>query len=175
MGILTSQSLYTLVFSKLFDLSIFKAAVETVKNLKIVNYVWVVALLAHLLCLLTGVVEAALTSPDHSHYLGRIYEAVDLIFLNFICLVFGLLLLRKKRDLWERYPVTSNHEDANSTKKVIFDHESHSIHMNGEVENQSEVNGKIKNLLGTENGGSQQELVGEEYKSSTLGEVSLYF
>jgi hypothetical protein len=53
---LSSQSVYTIVFSKLFDLSIFKAAVQSVRSLSIMNYLWVVSLIAHLLCLLTGVV-----------------------------------------------------------------------------------------------------------------------
>lgn len=68
-GMLSSQNMYTLVFSKLFDLSIFKAAVQSVRSLSIMNYLWVVSLIAHLLCLLTGVVEAALASPSGSHYL----------------------------------------------------------------------------------------------------------
>jgi hypothetical protein len=69
LGLFSSQSLYTLLFSKLFDLSIFKATVESVKNLKILNYLWVIALLVHLICLTSGIIEAALTYPTNSQYL----------------------------------------------------------------------------------------------------------
>lgn len=48
--------------------------------------------------------------------------------------------------------------------------------MNKDIESQSEVNGKIKNLFGTEHGGSEHAIVGASYKSSTNEEGSdLYF
>lgn len=96
-GFFTSQNTYTIVFSQLFDLSIFKAAVESVKSLKFLNYLWVVAILAHLICLISGIILAASSQASDNGYLQHIYEAIDLIVLNSICVILGLLLLRKKR------------------------------------------------------------------------------
>jgi len=88
---------YTLVFSRLFGLALFNAQVRTVKTFQFLNYLWVASLLAFLLPFVSGIVLAASLSLSDSFYLPAVYEATDLLFLNFIFLLLGFLLLKKKK------------------------------------------------------------------------------
>lgn len=101
-GLLTSHNLYTLLFSKLFGLSLLKAYLRTVRTFYFLNYLWVSSLVASLCCFISGIILGASISTADSAYTSSVYEATDLIFVNFLALLLGFLLLRKKREIWTR-------------------------------------------------------------------------
>ena len=119
-GTITSHNIYPIVFSHLFGLSLFGAQVKSVKTFNILNYLWVASLLAFLLCFVSGIVLATSLQPSDTFYLEAVYEATDLIFINFLFLLLGFLLLKKKRSIWSRDATEGRSDDNDSTKKVIF-------------------------------------------------------
>jgi len=96
-GSITSHNVYVLVFSKLFGLTIFRATVESIYTFNILNYLWITAVFSHVICFISGIIKATEISSKDNSYLAEIYESVDIIFLNFLCLMLGLLLLRKNK------------------------------------------------------------------------------
>jgi hypothetical protein len=58
-GSISSHYTYIMIFSKLFGLSMFRAYLTSVANIRILNYPWVTALIAYLCCLVAGIIKAS--------------------------------------------------------------------------------------------------------------------
>ena len=107
-GTATSHNLYAIIFSKLFGLSVFKASVRSVKTFHVLNYLWVASLLAFLFCFVGGIIKAASIRAEDTNYLSSVYESTDLIFVNFVFLLMGFLLLKKKKEVWVKEDLFGN-------------------------------------------------------------------
>ena len=75
---------------------------RSVRTFHILNYLWVASLIAFLFCFVGGVVKAASIKTGDSNYLPSVYESTDLIFVNFVFLLMGFLLLKKKKEVWTK-------------------------------------------------------------------------
>jgi hypothetical protein len=96
----------------------------------------VASLLACLLCFVSGIVLATALRPSDSYYTAAVYEASDLLLVNFLFLLLGFLLLRKKRDVWTSSTADGRSDENDSTKKVIFEQDNNVFDMKNIMESQ---------------------------------------
>jgi hypothetical protein len=57
MGFLTTNTNYVLLFSRLFNFTLFKAYLDTLNSLRVINYLWVGQILVYILCAASGVIK----------------------------------------------------------------------------------------------------------------------
>jgi hypothetical protein len=174
-GVITSHNLYTILFSKLFGLSVFKAHIQTMKTFRLLNYLWVSSIVSFMVSFISGIVLAASLDSTKPEYVTEIYESADLIFVNFIFFLLGFLLLKKKKETWAREDVSPHGSEQDSTKKVIFEQENNDFDMRSILESQEEVNGKVMNLANDPNLCRQGFLESSNKSSTNEVDSDLFF
>lgn len=89
-ALITEHLGFTIYFSRLFNLSWFRASLKDLHCLACLNYFWGIALVGNILGLIAGIIMAAKDST-------LLLPAIDLIVVNCLVLIAGLMLFKKSK------------------------------------------------------------------------------